>query len=80
MEESRSTWQVWHVRAEAHCQVRAAHIPTERVDAVVALLVTEVLQGRSVSLARPTDGVDEPAVLRRRRPVPAGDDACQAMV
>ena len=27
MEESRSTWQMWHVRAEAQRQVRTADVP-----------------------------------------------------
>ena len=65
VEERRSTWQRWHVRAEAHRQVRAADIATDRVEQLVALLVAEVLQTRSVPLARPDDGVIEPAVLRR---------------
>jgi hypothetical protein len=26
----RSTWQVWHVRGEAHRQVRAANLPAAR--------------------------------------------------
>ena len=65
VEERRSTWQSWHVRAEAQRQVRAAQVPTDRVDQLVALLVAEVLQTRSVSLARPDDGISEPAGLRR---------------
>jgi hypothetical protein len=27
MEESRSTWQIWHVRAEAQRQIRTADVP-----------------------------------------------------
>ena len=65
VEERRSTWQSWHVRAEAHRHVRAAQIPTDKVDQLVELLVAEVLQTRSVSLARPDDGISEPAGLRR---------------
>ena len=30
MEESRSTWQMWHVRAEAQRQVRTIDVPAER--------------------------------------------------
>jgi conjugative relaxase-like TrwC/TraI family protein len=65
MEERRSTWQMWHVRAEAQRHVRTAQLPTDRAEALVDLLVAEVLQTRSVCLARPSDGVVEPAVLTR---------------
>jgi conjugative relaxase-like TrwC/TraI family protein len=65
VEERRSTWQSWHVRAEAHRQVRAAQVATDKVDQLVELLVAEVLQTRSISLARPDDGISEPATLRR---------------
>ena len=34
MEESRSTWQMWHVRAEAQRQVRTADVPGERASAL----------------------------------------------
>ena len=30
MENSRSTWQMWHVRAEVQRQVRMADVPVER--------------------------------------------------
>jgi hypothetical protein len=65
MENSRSTWQMWHVRAEAQRQMRAANVPAERASALVDLLVDEVLDRRSVALAAPHDGIDEPEVLRR---------------
>ncbi len=65
MEERRSTWQSWHVRAEAQRQVRAAQLPTDRVEQLVELLVAEVLQTRSVALAWNDDNITEPAVLRR---------------
>ena len=65
VEEHRSTWQSWHVRAEALRHVRAAEIDTEKVDQLVELLVTEVLQTRSISLTRRDDGISEPAALRR---------------
>jgi conjugative relaxase-like TrwC/TraI family protein len=65
VEEHRSTWQSWHVRAEAQRHVRAAEIAIDKVDQLVELLVDEVLQIRSVSLARPEDGITEPGVLRR---------------
>ena len=65
VEERRSTWQSWHVRAEAQRQVRAVQVPTDKVEQLVELLVAEVLQTRSISLTRPDDGISEPAVLRR---------------
>jgi AAA domain len=65
VEERRSTWQSWHVRAEAQRHVRAAQVRTDKVDQVVEVLVNEVVQTRSVSLARPDDAIDEPVALRR---------------
>ena len=53
MENSRSTWQMWHVRAEAQRQVRNADVRVERASALVDLLVDEVLDGRSVALVAP---------------------------
>ena len=63
--QSRSTWQMWHVRAEAHRQVRTIDLPAEDVAALVELLVEEVLDRRSVALAAPADGIEEPEALRR---------------
>jgi hypothetical protein len=65
MEGSRSTWQMWHVRAEAQRQVRTIDLPAEHAAALVDLLVDEVLDRRSVALAAPHDGIEEPEVLRR---------------
>jgi conjugative relaxase-like TrwC/TraI family protein len=65
MEESRSTWQMWHVRAEAQRQIRTADVPIERAGVLVNLLVDEVLDRRSVALVAPHDGIDEPQALRR---------------
>jgi conjugative relaxase-like TrwC/TraI family protein len=65
MEESRSTWQMWHVRAEAQRQVRTIDVTAERASALVDLLVDEVLDHRSVALVTPADNVAEPEVLRR---------------
>jgi len=65
MEARRSTWQTWHVRAEALRQVRGAEVPTGQVERVVDLIVGEVLDNLSVSLARPEPGIVEPAQLRR---------------
>jgi conjugative relaxase-like TrwC/TraI family protein len=50
MEESRSTWQMWHVRAEIQRQIRTADVPIERAGVLVDLLVDEVLDRRSVAL------------------------------
>jgi conjugative relaxase-like TrwC/TraI family protein len=65
MEASRSTWQMWHVRAEAQRQVRTSDVPAEHAPALVDRLVDEVLDHRSVALAAPADNVAEPEVLRR---------------
>jgi conjugative relaxase-like TrwC/TraI family protein len=65
MEEHRSTWQMWHVRAEAQRQVRATDLPTGQGRALVELLVDELLHSRCVSLAPPDDGINEPEPLRR---------------
>ena len=65
MEASRSTWQMWHVRAEAQRQVRTIDVPAEHAAALVDLLVDEVLDRRSVALAAPHDGIEEPEALRR---------------
>ena len=61
----RSTWQVWHVRAEAHRQVRAANLPSEHVDAVVNLVTDHALNATSVRLTPIGDGIEEPSELRR---------------
>jgi conjugative relaxase-like TrwC/TraI family protein len=65
MEESHSTWQMWHIRAEAQRQVRTTGVPAERASALVDLLVDEVLDRRCVALAAPGDHIDEPEPLRR---------------
>jgi conjugative relaxase-like TrwC/TraI family protein len=65
MEASRSTWQMWHVRAEAQRQVRTADVPIGRANVLVDLLVDEVLDHRSVALVPPCEGMDEPQALRR---------------
>jgi TrwC relaxase len=83
VEERRSTWQSWHIRAEAHRHVRAADIATDKVDQLVELLVTEVLQTRSISLTRPDDGITEPVVLRRAPTAPVStrlpDPSCSPL-
>jgi conjugative relaxase-like TrwC/TraI family protein len=73
IEASRSTWQMWHIRAEAQRQVRTTDVKTERAGVLVDLLVDEVHR-RSVALAAPRDDIEEPEVLRRvdgRRSTPS---------
>jgi conjugative relaxase-like TrwC/TraI family protein len=41
VEERRSTWQSWHVRAEAQRHVRTAQVPAEKVEQLVELLVAK---------------------------------------
>ena len=65
MEETRSTWQMWHVRAEAQRHVRTVDMAAEQANTLVDLLVNEVLQHRSVALAAAPDGIEEPGALRR---------------
>jgi hypothetical protein len=65
MEASRATWQMWHVRAEAQRQVRTTGVTAQQASALVDLLVDEVLNRRSVALAAPHDGIEEPQPLRR---------------
>jgi hypothetical protein len=65
IEASRSTWQMWHVRAEAQRQVRTTGVTAERASALVDLLVDEVLDRRSVALAASHDGIELPEILRR---------------
>ena len=64
MEQSRSTWQMWHVRAEGQRQVRTIDLPAEHAEALVDLLIDEVLDRRSVPLTAP-DHIEEPEALRR---------------
>jgi conjugative relaxase-like TrwC/TraI family protein len=64
IEASRSTWQMWHVRAEAQRQVRTIDVPAEHATALVDLLVDEVLHRRSIALAA-CDHIEEPDALRR---------------
>jgi conjugative relaxase-like TrwC/TraI family protein len=65
MEETRSTWQMWHVHAEAQRHLRTVDMPAEQANTLVDLLVDEVLQHRSVALAAAPDGIEEPGALRR---------------
>jgi hypothetical protein len=64
VEEHRSTWQSWHVRAEAQRHLRGVQLPTDKVDQLVELLIEDVLHTRSVALTR-TEDISEPEALRR---------------
>lgn len=64
LEESRATWRVWHVRAEAERQARAAGVALGELDAGVDQVVQVALGEHSVPLGTP-DPIAEPAVLRR---------------
>ncbi len=64
--EHRSTWQVWHVRAEAERQVRAQAPAGADVDRLVARVVRGVLDPRRAIALTPDDAVQVPAALRRR--------------
>jgi DNA primase catalytic core len=66
VENSRATWQVWHLRAEAERRVRGAALNPALVDTAADRVVTEALSpARSLPLGTP-DPVAEPSVLRRR--------------
>jgi conjugative relaxase-like TrwC/TraI family protein len=64
LEQERSTWQVWHVRAEAQRQTRAAGFSPLLVERIVDTLIDLALQTRSVRLT-PDDPILEPDALRR---------------
>jgi DNA primase catalytic core len=66
VQRDRSTWQTWHLRAEALRSVRAVEVPSKHVHTVVNLLLDQALTS-CVALARPVPGEPvEPAPLRRR--------------
>ena len=64
METNRSTWQDWHLRAEALRQVRAAEAPLEHTGWWVDHLVVAAI-ARCVPVTRTEDAVSEPEPLRR---------------
>lgn len=68
----RSTWQGWHLRAEALRQLRAANVAGALVEATADQVVAQALATHCVSLERPLASPDgrvvepsEPAALRR---------------
>ena len=64
LEQERSTWQGWHVRAEALRQTRAAGVPGDLLDRVVDTIVDLALETRSIRLSV-DDPIQEPDALRR---------------
>ncbi|HEY3411017.1 MAG TPA: MobF family relaxase, partial [Propionicimonas sp.] len=64
METTRSTWQDWHLRAEAQRQVRAAQLPKEHTQWLVDRLVAAAT-AQTLAVTRVSDGVTEPPPLRR---------------
>lgn len=64
LECERSTWQCWHIRAEALRQTRAAGVPAELLDRVVDTIVDLALETRSIRLSA-DDPIQEPDTLRR---------------
>lgn len=75
LEARRSTWQVWHARAEAQRQVRGLDVSAELSAELVDQLVDVVLAEHSIALAKtpapPRAGrsdlaVPEPDLLRRQ--------------
>jgi DNA primase catalytic core len=63
---ARSTWQMWHVRAEAERRARNAGVALLDLDGAVDRVVACALSpAHSVSLVSP-ELVAEPAILRRR--------------
>ncbi|MDO5670110.1 MAG: MobF family relaxase [Corynebacterium sp.] len=68
----RSTWQGWHLRAEALRQLRAANVAGSLVETIAHQVVAHALATHCVSLERPLASPDgsvvepsEPAALRR---------------
>jgi DNA primase catalytic core len=64
VEQDRSVWQEWHIRAEALRHTRAAGVPPPASAAVVEWLIRDVLGRCSVPLSQP-DPITEPDALRR---------------
>ena len=65
VQRDRSTWQTWHLRAEALRCVRAVEVPSEHVETVTNLLLDQALT-YCQALTRPVPGEPaEPIPLRR---------------
>ncbi len=65
VQRDRSTWQTWHLRAEALRAARFAEVPAARLDQVVEVIVARAV-GVCQPLTRVPDGEPaEPSPLRR---------------
>ncbi len=64
LEQERSTWQGWHVRAEALRQTRSAGVLGDLLDRVVDTIVDLALETRSIRLSV-DDPIQEPDALQR---------------
>jgi DNA primase catalytic core len=65
VQSDRATWQVWHVRAEAERQLRAAAVARAELDDAAERVVARALRVGSIRLGV-DDPIPEPARLRRR--------------
>ncbi|MCE0485440.1 MobF family relaxase [Ornithinimicrobium sediminis] len=65
VQTSRSTWQVWHVRAEAQRRVRAADVPQDRVEDLVEQLTQAALARSKAMTPAKADTITDPEPLRR---------------
>ncbi|MDQ3383558.1 MAG: relaxase domain-containing protein, partial [Actinomycetota bacterium] len=65
VQASRSTWQVWHVRAEAQRRVRGADVPPEHVEDLVERLTRAALARSTPMTGAKADTIPEPEPLRR---------------
>lgn len=66
VQSHRSTWQVWHVRAEAQRQVRSLGVTPHEAEFLVDRVTDHVLTISSIRLTRVDDGIPEPDSLLRR--------------
>jgi DNA primase catalytic core len=65
VQAGRSSWQTWHLHAEALRAARVAQVPTAQLDSTVEAIVDRAIAG-SQPLSRPVAGEPaEPAQLRR---------------
>lgn len=62
--QRRATWQVWHLRSEAHRQARSANVSPDGVDSLVSRIVAAAVE-RCVALATDGDPIVDPQPLRR---------------
>ncbi len=65
VQASRSTWQVWHVRAEAQRRVRAADVPLEHIEDLVEQLTQAALERSTPMTGAKADTIVDPEPLRR---------------